>query len=1327
MRVMRDQRQRSVIRPASASHRARPDSAPARLRLMDTTEKTKGTHGGARAGAGRPRNPNKLTNKTPQKTLGQPLIVAPSQRAAGNAGPSSTSRPPAAFFLPHNTNNPAPLGNSAVTPMQTSSRNSFWSAGGLPRSTAAAVGNLSNTGPNNLQASGENPHTKTEISVNQFAQLNQELDFIDKNDEHADIAAGDRVFDESLVSEVLDNPEAGTATPEAETQSSTGYARRLKSMGSRYVMYGVISTTDRRTRCSHLKKVQQAPGSIQTFYTGGKSLYGCPTCFLAVQKGLYVSVEGLHLETDSTMIQLRVESVPCPPIFFSSPTASFATLDALIQDATQITKLPRFVQAAFPAYISARGAVSKLMMWQMSNTFATRFGPAPFSELVSEIQHRFHMGGELMYFGAANFYGQSTVKRFSAFNDREGYARSPPSVPYLKGLFTDYIKAHRIYIERDVATKPLTVGKGDHTFDFLKHMGGVKGERIFTAAYTVVNEYEEVRAHSLTSTKSLEFVEDMFTGIQQGLKDSNNPPTQIFYTDSPQSERSFHESIKRSLTENVVPVTDWTDLPSFERSPGVPTTFISDPILIEDNASDVVEEATLYTSSSQLYLIALAIKTEQRPGKPPRLDTSNVLPSLLAILTNPAIIKIVHSIRQTLQTISEAFFIPELEKISKAKWFWRFSTPLLPSYPWSGTLSALQNEFLFSEIDCIWQIYLALCCRDSLGLPLQPMQAINHNQLVTLVHGCKPVAEGSIIGHHEGFLDAFMDDQGHTKKINISASRSLIRITKSKTDLLKVLVPGAIHSLHKQTIKWISDHGAKAVVTTSQLLTRSETTPFSAGSSRAFAVPAPPTPTIDEEDFSLTHSTFSNSDIQFEHWLEESLNDGSDDEDDDSSTDSEPENDTYGHLAFKVQPSPSAMEGIESFGTNLDENSSAAALMEGIDQSFALVNGLLQSETFPTRILDDAFHYMDRLLRLLSKKHSAFKAFAHDFSEAIFIRDKSDVLAVRAVLEKSGVGWDGFITSFLCNLRHTTRRLSCGLPSVTTLAGGSNFTARKPLLDILSAEDNYVDVLPAIPLPNPAPDGELDLSIAAPNNPKSFDRMAEPVQAGHGDSEFQDWEHPDNTTTFRNLTEVLSAQPPAPPFPFTFLSPAPIQFPAETTPPIHRAQYQTFLPGCFAPTRRHAKPSPRRCALCVKEECDRRPDCPGKGGAEAMLLRTSSLEAGRTGPDSALMKNISSRTFGARHGFVPAKDVRQDCIHTQHLPCVRAREGDPPAVWGASISSGTGAGLPPTSTRLSDAAKKRPVLGDYVSFHVPHLPHHATRPPPTAQAQPRCASQESRG
>ncbi|KAK7007225.1 hypothetical protein R3P38DRAFT_2374097, partial [Favolaschia claudopus] len=175
-----------------------------------------------------------------------------------------------------------------------------------------------------------------------------------------------------------------------------------------------------------------------------------------------------------------------------------------------LAQLPRQVQVAFPAYISPRGAVSKLMVRLMRNTFSHRHGAAPFAEMVTEVQYLSHADGELMYTAAANFYGQTGLKRFSSFDDPHGYAGSPPSAPYLKGLFTDVVSAHRIFIERDTATKPLTVAKADHTFHVLKHIGSVKGEQIFTAAYTCMNEFEEARGHAIVYSKSLEHVEDMY-------------------------------------------------------------------------------------------------------------------------------------------------------------------------------------------------------------------------------------------------------------------------------------------------------------------------------------------------------------------------------------------------------------------------------------------------------------------------------------------------------------------------------------------------------------------------------------------------------------------------------------------------------------------------------------------------------------------------------------------------------------------------------------------------------------------------------------------------
>lgn len=75
--------------------------------------------------------------------------------------------------------------------------------------------------------------------------------------------------------------------------------------------------------------------------------------------------------------------------------------------------------------------------------------------------------------------------------------------------------------------------------------------------------------------------------------------------------------------------------------------------------------------------------------------------------------------------------------------------------------------------------------------------------------------------------------------------------------------------------------------------------------------------------------------------------------------------------------------------------------IEIVSAAFEHARGIIErgahdDPTLTTRVLNDAFHFMDRLLRLLSKKHSAFKAFCHDFSEAIFIRDKDDEGAVQA-------------------------------------------------------------------------------------------------------------------------------------------------------------------------------------------------------------------------------------------------------------------------------------------------------------------------------------------
>ena len=80
----------------------------------------------------------------------------------------------------------------------------------------------------------------------------------------------------------------------------------------------------------------------------------------------------------------------------------------------------------------------------------------------------------------------------------------------------------------------------------------------------------------------------------------------------------------------------------------------------------------------------------------------------------------------------------------------------------------------------------------------------------------------------------------------------------------------------------------------------------------------------------------------------------------------------------------------------LSEGSSAGPSLKQPSQSW---------KAFLTRVLEDIFHVEDRLLCLLSEDHSAYKAFAFAFSQAIFVYDKDDHAAVEAELKKHNITW----------------------------------------------------------------------------------------------------------------------------------------------------------------------------------------------------------------------------------------------------------------------------------------------------------------------------------
>ncbi|KAF8223904.1 hypothetical protein L208DRAFT_1314804 [Tricholoma matsutake] len=108
--------------------------------------------------------------------------------------------------------------------------------------------------------------------------------------------------------------------------------------------------------------------------------------------------------------------------------------------------------------------------------------------------------------------------------------------------------------------------KVDHTFNYLKYMGGLKGQHIHEASYTNVNHFKEIWSLSMVLSKSLVFVVDQLKGVVKGLEENGHPACSLSYTDSPQSEQRFHETITPSLTQDVEHITLFTDLPPFVKN-----------------------------------------------------------------------------------------------------------------------------------------------------------------------------------------------------------------------------------------------------------------------------------------------------------------------------------------------------------------------------------------------------------------------------------------------------------------------------------------------------------------------------------------------------------------------------------------------------------------------------------------------------------------------------------------------------------------------------------------------------------------------------------------
>ncbi|KAJ6502069.1 hypothetical protein C8R45DRAFT_608315 [Mycena sanguinolenta] len=702
-----------------------------------------------------------------------------------------------------------------------------------------------------------------------------------------------------------------------------------------------------------------------------------------------------------------------------------------------IRQLPEFVQRAFPASLSARGGLDNSELDVMKATFAGHFGAEPFSKMVHELKALHHDRLETMYYCAAQHFGlrgSDQIPRFSAFDDPIGYAGYAPSRHYFKAMFTAWFSDHRILMDRVMSSLPATIIKADHTYKTIDHQCCLPGgEPIHAAMYSIVNSYEEVRAYAFTLTQSFPPLREVFERMQTELQRHGHSHTQLMYTDNPRAERKFHENVNPSLCKNVqhIVIDPFGKLPPYKPS-SVAVNYFSSQAAI-DLACEGILEALSSLPPSETLVVSLAVKCRGEALNIIQVGSSDkayifqvaqikskahVPACLLAVLTNTRIVKIGPQIRQSMQSISTAWGMPnstflnsssvlDLSHIAKVKGVVSDATSSLPTlagtvlkqsvpdfpyilvHDWSGEITATDVTKLAHEVDCITQIYHRLMKIDSVGLPLQPSQ-ICAGQLVTLVIGKASLAEGELVAH-----DGLWPSPSHPNTpMKITAASTVIKLTK-------LLVPGYIVARHAQTLQWLMDHGEHAIVQIRTLRSRSPSPPHPSDHDPSLGVPALMNPSShpSDEDTSMDHPATINSsapphtsDSQLSSLYPENVTNVDEEEDTDSFEDDDP------------------------------YISAEQIVIEALRHAQGIIQQTAASEPLASRVLDDAFHFMDRLLRLLSKKHSIFNEFAHQFSETVFIRDKDDEAKVRAVLEAKNIKWEYAIRAKKSALNRRIRR-----------------------------------------------------------------------------------------------------------------------------------------------------------------------------------------------------------------------------------------------------------------------------------------------------------------
>jgi len=229
--------------------------------------------------------------------------------------------------------------------------------------------------------------------------------------------------------------------------------------------------------------------------------------------------------------------------------------------------------AAFPAFLTHRSGIDKTLMTLIRAGIAHRVSSSAWSKILRELHVRQHDLQELNYLHAIHkdkkrqcalgVEDEQSYEPFSEFHDKEGYAGFYPSRWYINTVYMEYMEHICPILDQCISALTGYVLKWDHSFKLVKFMMKLNGEVTFAGLFTLLNEYEQIRAQAFVPTKSLSHLQAGLEEMVKSLEKHGLAQPILGFTDNVATDAPFFKRCIPSLAKNVnaAQFDEFSDLP----------------------------------------------------------------------------------------------------------------------------------------------------------------------------------------------------------------------------------------------------------------------------------------------------------------------------------------------------------------------------------------------------------------------------------------------------------------------------------------------------------------------------------------------------------------------------------------------------------------------------------------------------------------------------------------------------------------------------------------------------------------------------------------------